>query len=115
MVKSPPSYSEDAGSIPGPRTKIPHATGKHGNHNEKPMCCNEDPTCCNRCSQINTNKYIYILNMLATSAGLSAGLALPWKADGQHLWKGRTRRGDDQEEGGSAIAGGWGGGGLGCG
>ena len=30
MVKNLPSYAEDAGSIPGPVTKIPHAAGQSG-------------------------------------------------------------------------------------
>ena len=68
MVKNPPSSAGDAGSIPGPGTKIPHAAGQLGPRattteptrpgacaqqlerenprvttREKPACCNEEP------------------------------------------------------------------------
>ena len=41
VVKHLPSNAGDAGSIPGQRTKIPHAEEQLSpRHNKEPMCCN---------------------------------------------------------------------------
>ena len=48
VVKNPPSKAEDVGSIPGRKTKIPHAAGQLTPHTAttKPMCLNKS-MCCN--------------------------------------------------------------------
>ena len=54
VVKNPPYNAGDAGSIPGRRTKIPHAAGQLSPFTaakEAPVCHDEDPV------QPTKNKY----------------------------------------------------------